>query len=53
MNRRMRDLAKRRVPMDQVQAMLHLEDLGWANSVSTTAWASSIGRYYEEMASAP
>jgi cyclase len=51
MNRRMQELARRKVPKDQVQAQLKLEDLGWANSVSTSAWATSIGRYYDEMAS--
>jgi cyclase len=50
MNRRMKDLAHRKVPKDQVKAQLKLEDLGWADSVSTSAWATSIGRYYDEMA---
>jgi cyclase len=53
MNRRMRELARRKVPKDQVQARLKLEDLGWADSVSTSAWATNIGRYYDEMAAAP
>ena len=52
MNRRMRDLARKKVPKDQVQTQLKLDDLGWGNSVSTTAWATSIGRYYDEMANA-
>ena len=52
MNRRMRDLARKKVPKDQVQAQLKLDDLGWGNSVSTSAWATSIGRYYDEMANA-
>jgi glyoxylase-like metal-dependent hydrolase (beta-lactamase superfamily II) len=52
MNRRMRELARKKVPKDQVQAQLKLDDLGWGNSVSTTAWATSIGRYYDEMANA-
>jgi glyoxylase-like metal-dependent hydrolase (beta-lactamase superfamily II) len=52
MNRRMRDLARKKVPKDQVQAQLKLNDLGWGDSVSTSAWAISIGRYYDEMANA-
>ncbi len=50
MNRRMRDLAKKKTPKDQVLAKLKLGDLGWADSVSTSAWATSIGQYYDEMA---
>jgi len=50
MNRRMRELARKKVPKNQVQAQLKLDDLGWGNSVSTSAWATSIGRYYDEMA---
>jgi cyclase len=50
MNRRMRNLARRGVPKDQVQAQLYLEDLGWDNTVSTTTWAAGIDRYYDEMA---
>ena len=50
MNRRMRALARKKVPKNQVQAQLKLDDLGWGNSVSTSAWATSIGRYYDEMA---
>jgi glyoxylase-like metal-dependent hydrolase (beta-lactamase superfamily II) len=52
MNRRMRELARKKVPKDQVQAQLKLDDLGWGDSVSTSAWATSIGRYYDEMANA-
>jgi hypothetical protein len=52
MNRRMSELARRKVPKDHVEAQLKLGDLGWANSVSTTAWAANIGRYYDEMAAA-
>jgi cyclase len=52
MNRRMRELARKKVPKDQVQARLKLDDLGWGNSVSTSAWATSVGRYYDEMANA-
>ena len=52
MNRRMRELARKKVPKDQAQAQLKLDDLGWGDSVSTSAWATSIGRYYDEMANA-
>ncbi|HSR08036.1 MAG TPA: MBL fold metallo-hydrolase [Bryobacteraceae bacterium] len=52
MNRRMRELARKKVPKDQVQAQLKLDDLGWGDSVSTSAWATSIGRYYDEMVAA-
>jgi hypothetical protein len=50
MNRRMRDLTRRRVPKDQAEAQLKLDDLGWAKSVSTTAWATNINNYYDEIA---
>jgi glyoxylase-like metal-dependent hydrolase (beta-lactamase superfamily II) len=51
MNRRMRELALKKVPKSQVQAQLKLDDLGWAHSVSTTAWAgTSLDKYYDEMA---
>ncbi len=51
MNRRMRELALKKVPKSQVQAQLKLGDLGWAHSVSTTAWAgTSLDKYYDEMA---
>jgi cyclase len=53
MNRRMLELARKKVPKDQAQAQLKLDDLGWGDSVSTSAWATSIGRYYDEMAAAP
>ncbi len=52
MNRRMTELARRKVPKDQAEAQLKLGDLGWANSVSTIAWRANIGRYYDEMAAA-
>lgn len=50
MNRRMRALARKKVPKDQVLAALKLDDLGWGNSVSTSAWLTSIDQYYDEMA---
>jgi glyoxylase-like metal-dependent hydrolase (beta-lactamase superfamily II) len=59
MNRRMRELVRQGVTkdqlrtLDQVRERLQLADLGWDNSVSTTAWFGSIGRYYDEIAMAP
>jgi glyoxylase-like metal-dependent hydrolase (beta-lactamase superfamily II) len=56
MNERMRELVRRGVSkddlktLDQARAQLKLADLGWDNSVSTTAWFGSIGRYYDEIA---
>ena len=58
MNDRMRELVRRGVTksdlktLDQVRGQLKLADLGWDNSVSTTAWFGSIERYYDEMAAA-
>jgi glyoxylase-like metal-dependent hydrolase (beta-lactamase superfamily II) len=51
MNRRMLDLVRQKVPKNQVQARLKLDELGWANSVSTSAWVgTSLDKYYDEMA---
>ena len=50
MNRRMAELVRRKVPKEQAQAALKLDDLGWGDSVSTRAWAGSIGLYYDEIA---
>jgi len=36
--------------LDGARQQLGLADLGWDNSVSTTAWFGSVGRYYDEMA---
>jgi len=58
MNRRMSALVKSGVTkdqmktLDQVRAQLKLADLGWDNSVSTTAWFSSFPSYYDEIAAA-
>ena len=58
MNRRMRELVRRGVTKDQLMTLaqartqLRLSELGWDNSVSTTAWFGSIGRYYDEIAAA-
>ena len=59
MNARMRELARSGVPkeqlatLDQVRVQLRLADLGWENSVSTTAFMGGVSRYYDEMAAAP
>jgi glyoxylase-like metal-dependent hydrolase (beta-lactamase superfamily II) len=56
MNDRMRDAIRRGVPkerfatLDQARTELKLADLGWENSVSTTAWFSSMPAYYDEFA---
>ncbi|MBM3818004.1 MAG: MBL fold metallo-hydrolase [Acidimicrobiia bacterium] len=58
LNTRMRDLARRGVPktaiatLEQARAQLKLADLGWDNTVSTTAWLRNIGAHYDELASA-
>jgi glyoxylase-like metal-dependent hydrolase (beta-lactamase superfamily II) len=58
MNDRMRELIGRGVgkdafkTLDQARAQLRLADLGWDNSVSTTAWFGSMSRYYDEIAAA-
>ncbi|MBN4053367.1 MBL fold metallo-hydrolase [Haliea sp. AH-315-K21] len=52
MNRRMRDIAQRGVPIDEVLEALKLEELGWENTGSTPTWLSlSLEPYYNEMAS--
>jgi cyclase len=51
MNRRMRELAQGRVPIENVVDALNLEELGWDNTVSTSTWLNnSLVPYYEEMA---
>jgi len=51
MNRRMRDLAQRGVPIEELVDALNLEELGWDNTVSTATWLNnSLVPYYEEMA---
>jgi cyclase len=58
MNQRMRELIKKGVPKDQlktlaqVRAQLRLAELGWDNSVSTTASLGSFSQYYDELAAA-
>jgi cyclase len=58
MNQRMRELVKKGVPKDQLKtlaqarAQLRLADLGWDNSVSTTASFGSFSQYYDEIAGA-
>jgi glyoxylase-like metal-dependent hydrolase (beta-lactamase superfamily II) len=57
MNNRMRALIRKGVTkdqlktLDQARAQLHLADLGWDNSVSTTTWFASFPSYYDEIAS--
>lgn len=59
MNKRMRDAIRRGATkadfdtLDKTRAQLKLADLGWDNSVSTTAWYSSINAYYDEIAKQP
>jgi glyoxylase-like metal-dependent hydrolase (beta-lactamase superfamily II) len=56
MNDRMRALIRKGVTkdqlktLDQARAQLHLADLGWDNSVSTTTWFASFPSYYDELA---
>lgn len=56
MNDRMREAIRRGVTkeqlrsLDQVRTTLRLSELGWDNSVSTTAWFGSFERYYDEVA---
>ncbi len=50
MNDRMRDLARRKVPDDQLAAQLKLDDIGWAHTVSTSTFMRSIVRYRDEVA---
>jgi hypothetical protein len=51
MNRRMRELASAGVPKTEARTRLHLEELGWDRTVSTTTWeAISFDGYYDEMA---
>jgi cyclase len=52
MNDRMRDLARRKVPDDQLAAQLKLDDIGWAHTVSTSTFMRSIVRYRDEVAAA-
>jgi glyoxylase-like metal-dependent hydrolase (beta-lactamase superfamily II) len=53
MNDRMRELARRRVPDDQLAAQLKLDDIDWAHTVSTGTFMRSIVRYRNELAAAP
>ena len=48
MNTRMADLVKKRVPKDQLEKQLKLDDLGWHHTVSTGTFMRSIGQYYDE-----
>jgi cyclase len=50
LNQRMFDLVKAGVPKDQAFDKLKLDDLGWAHTVSTGTFKSSVPGYYDEMA---
>ena len=58
MNQRMRALVAQGVPKDELSTLEHvrqrlqLADLGWDNSVSTTAALNNFGRYYDEISAA-
>jgi len=39
--------------LDGTRTQLRLAELGWDNTVSTTAWYSSIAQYYDEIAAQP
>jgi cyclase len=52
MNKRMADLVKKRVPKNQLEKELQLDDLGWAHTVSTGTFMRSVGQYYDEVARA-
>ena len=52
MNERMRELARRKVPDNQLAAQLKLDDIGWAHTVSTGTFMRSIVRYRDEIAAA-
>lgn len=43
---------KRRVPKDQLEKQLKLDDIGWDHTVSTGTFVRSIGQYYDEVAAA-
>ena len=50
MNHRMMDLVRKGTPKDQLRTALKIDDLGWADSVSTVNFWSKIDSYYDEMA---
>jgi cyclase len=58
MNDRLRDAIRRGVTKDRFRTLdgardqLKLAELGWDNSVSTTAWFGSMSAYYDEIAAA-
>ena len=53
MNDRMRELARRKVPDDQLASQLRLDDIGWAHTVSTGTFMRNIVRYRDEVAAKP
>jgi glyoxylase-like metal-dependent hydrolase (beta-lactamase superfamily II) len=51
MNARMRQIVRQGIARDRAAAALKLDDLGWADSVSTSTFlANDVGSYYDEMA---
>ncbi|HEX4023351.1 MAG TPA: MBL fold metallo-hydrolase [Steroidobacteraceae bacterium] len=53
MNRRMQQIVRQGIARNRAAAALKLDDLGWANSVSTSTFlANDVGGYYDEMARA-
>jgi cyclase len=50
MNHRMTALVRAGTPKAQLRTALKIDDLGWANSVSTVNFWSKIDSYYDEMA---
>jgi glyoxylase-like metal-dependent hydrolase (beta-lactamase superfamily II) len=51
MNARMRQIVIQGIPRSQAAAALKLDDLGWADSVSTSTFlGNDVGYYYDEMA---
>lgn len=50
MNERMRELVRKGTPKDQVRSLLKIDDLGWADSVSTTNFWTRTSDYYDEIA---
>ncbi len=59
MNARMKAAIRRGVTkeafgtLERTRAELKLSELGWDNTVSTTAWYGGISNYYDEIAAAP
>ncbi len=50
MNGRMKALVRQNVGRDRAGALLKLDDLGWAHTVSTSTFMGDMPAYYDEMA---